>query len=269
MPVKFRAMARRSLVLASWVTLSLAASLVAGCGANDRTAAPATTSGLASETASTIPSVGPPDPNVARNPAVAAAQGSVVRVHGIAHSCRKRLEGTGFVVAPKRVMSTAHGVAGTDEISVEVGGTKYDGHVVSFDPNMDISILAVPDLPTAPLMFSEAPAVSGADAAALGFPHGGAYEAKPVRVREVIKLQGPDIFRTGTVTREVYAIRGGVQQGNSGGPLVDLDGRVRGVVFGAAQDDPDTSFALTAKEVAPQLALVGNTQPVPTGQCVG
>ena len=90
-----------------------------------------------------------------------------------------------------------------------------------------------------------------------------------MRVREVIKLQGPDIFRTGTVTREVYALRGGVQQGNSGGPIVDLDGRVRGVVFGAAQDDPDTSFALTAKEVGPQLALVGNTQQVPTGQCVG
>nr|WP_286150152.1 MarP family serine protease [Mycobacterium sp. ST-F2] len=262
-------MARRSLVRASCVTLSLAATLVAGCGANGRTLAPVTTSAAQSETSSTIPAVAPPDPNVAQNPAVAAAQASVVRVHGIAHSCRKRLEGTGFVVAPKRVMTTAHGVAGTDSISVEINGTKYDGRVVSFDPNMDISILAVPDLPTAPLMFSEAPAVTGADAAALGFPHGGAYEAKPVRIRQVIELRGPDIFRTGTVTREVYAIRGAVQQGNSGGPVIDLDGRVRGVVFGAAQDDPDTSFALTAKEVAPQLALVGNTQPVPTAQCVG
>ncbi|WP_286154356.1 MULTISPECIES: MarP family serine protease [unclassified Mycobacterium] len=263
-------MARRSLVRASWVTLSLAATLVAGCAGKNQPAAPTpTTSAIASETESTIPAVAPPDPNVANNPAVTAAQASVVRVHGIAHSCRKRLEGTGFVVGPKRVMTTAHGVAGTDEVSVEVGGAKYNGQVVSFDPNMDISILAVPDLPTAPLMFSEAPAVSGADAAALGFPHGGPYEAKPVRVREVIKLQGPDIFRTGTVTREVYALRGAVQQGNSGGPVIDLDGRVRGVVFGAAQDDPDTSFALTAKEVGPQLALVGNTQPVPTGQCVG
>ncbi|WP_268793868.1 MarP family serine protease [Mycolicibacterium mucogenicum] len=263
-------MVRRSLVRASWVTLSLAATLIAGCAGKNQPAAPTpTTSAIASETESTIPAVAPPDPNVANNPAVTAAQASVVRVHGIAHSCRKRLEGTGFVVGPKRVMTTAHGVAGTDEVSVEVGGAKYNGQVVSFDPNMDISILAVPDLPTAPLMFSEAPAVSGADAAALGFPHGGPYEAKPVRVREVIKLQGPDIFRTGTVTREVYALRGAVQQGNSGGPVIDLDGRVRGVVFGAAQDDPDTSFALTAKEVGPQLALVGNTQPVPTGQCVG
>ncbi len=261
-------MARRSLVLASCVTLSLVATMVAGCDGKQPTAPPATTSGQASETESTIPSVGPPDPNVAQRPAVAAAQASVVRVHGVAHSCRKMLEGTGFVVAPKRVMTTAHGVAGTDAVSVEVGGTKYDGHVVSFDPNMDISILAIPDLPTAPLMFSEAPAVSGADAATLGFPHGGAYEAKPVRIRQVIELRGPDIFRTGTVTREVYALRGAVQQGNSGGPVIDLDGRVRGVVFGAAQDDPDTSFALTAKEVGPQLALVGNTEPVPTGQCL-
>lgn len=262
-------MARRSLVLASWTVLSVTAILTAGCGGKEQIAAPVTTSTQQSTAPSTIPVVAPPDPNVANQPGVAAAQASVVRVHGIAHSCRKRFEGTGFVVAPKRVMTTAHGVAGTDSVSVEVDGTKYDGQVVSFDPNLDISILAVPDLPTAPLMFSEAPAVTGADAATLGFPRGGAYEAKPVRVRQIIQLQGPDIFRAGTVTREVYALRGAVQQGNSGGPVVDLDGRVRGVVFGAAQDDPDTSFALTAKEVAPQLALVGNTQPVPTAQCVG
>jgi S1-C subfamily serine protease len=59
-----------------------------------------------------------------------------------------------------------------------------------------------------------------------------------------------------------------VRQGDSGGPLIGLDGRVLGVVFGAAVDDPETGFVLTAKEVARQMARVGNTVPVATGPCI-
>jgi hypothetical protein len=40
---------------------------------------------------------------------------------------------------------------------------------------------------------------------------------------------------------------------------------VLGVVFGAAVDDNDTGFVLTANEVSRQLAQVNNTEPVPTG----
>lgn len=82
-------------------------------------------------------------------------------------------------------------------------------------------------------------------------------------------MSGPDIYRDpAPVTRDVYTIRAGVEQGNSGGPLIDLDGHVLGVVFGAAVDDPDTGFVLTADEVAGQLAKIGDTQTVGTGSCV-
>jgi S1-C subfamily serine protease len=54
------------------------------------------------------------------------------------------------VVAPNRVMSMAHVVAGTDSVSVEVDGTRYDAQVVSYDPNRDISILDVPNLRAEP-----------------------------------------------------------------------------------------------------------------------
>ena len=96
-----------------------------------------------------------------------------------------------------------------------------------------------------------APAKTGTDALVLGYPGGGDFVATPARIREIIELNGPDIYRTTTVTREVYTIRGTVRQGDSGGPLIDLDGQVLGVVFGAAVDDADTGFVLTANEVRP------------------
>jgi S1-C subfamily serine protease len=179
------------------------------------------------------------------------------------------LEGTGFVVAPNRVMSNAHVVAGSDSVTVEVDGQTYDAGVVSYDPEADISILDVPNLPSVPLSFAEGSAPTGTDAVVMGYPGGGDFVATPARVREIIELNGPDIYRTATVTREVYTIRGTVRQGNSGGPMIDRTGKVLGVVFGAAVDDADTGFVLTAKEVSRQLAKIGDTERVATGACVG
>ena len=125
-----------------------------------------------------------------------------------------------------------------------------------------------PNLPLQPLVFAEQPAKTGTDAVVLGYPGGGEFAATPARVREIIELNGPDIYRTTTVNREVYTIRGPVRQGNSGGPMINRAGQVLGVVFGAAVDDNDTGFVLTANEVSRQLAKIGNTEQVPTGACV-
>ena len=178
------------------------------------------------------------------------------------------MEGSGFVVAPNRVMSNAHVVAGSETVTVEADGQLYDATVVSYDPNANISILDLPNLPAPPLQFAENQASIGTDAIVVGYPGGGEFQATPARVRETIELKGPDIYKTKTVDREVYTIRGTVRQGNSGSPLINLDGQVLGVVFGAAFDDADTGFAMTANEVARQLVKVSNTVPVTTGACV-
>ena len=209
-----------------------------------------------------------PDAGLATDPVVAATRPSVLKVRGVAPSCQRVLEGSGFVVSPNRVMSNAHVVAGSDTVTVEADGQSYDASVVSYDPESDISLLDVPGLPSAPLAFDMQEAETGTDAVVMGYPGGGDFTPTPARIREIIKLKGPDIYHTSTVTREVYTIRGTVRQGNSGGPLIDRDGRVLGVVFGAAVDDEDTGFVLTANEVAGQMAKVGNTARVPTGTCI-
>jgi S1-C subfamily serine protease len=216
-----------------------------------------------------IIAVDAPDAALANDAVVTASRPSVVKVRGVAPGCQKVLEGTGFVVAPNRVMSNAHVVAGSDSVTVEVDGQTYDASVVSYDPEADISLLDVPNLPSAPLQFAQGAAPTGTDAIVMGYPGGGDFVATPARIREIIELNGPDIYRSATVTREVYTIRGTVRQGNSGGPMLDRSGKVLGVVFGAAVDDADTGFVLTAKEVSRQMAKIGNTERVATGACVG
>ena len=63
-------------------------------------------------------------------------------------------------------------------------------------------------------------------------------------------------------------IRATVKTSDSGGPLIDLNGRVLGMVFASSADDPETGFVLTARDIAPQLANIGNTVPVATGLCI-
>lgn len=215
-----------------------------------------------------IVNVDVPDAALATDPVVERTHPSVLKIRGVAPSCQKVLEGSGFVVAPNRVMSNAHVVAGSESVTVESEGQSYDATVVSFDPEADISILDVPGLPAPSLGFDSREAATGTDAVVMGYPGGGDFTATPARIRETINLNGPDIYHTTTVTREVYTVRGTVRQGNSGGPLIDRDGRVLGVVFGAAVDDVDTGFVLTAKEVSDQMAKVGDTATVPTGKCI-
>jgi S1-C subfamily serine protease len=215
-----------------------------------------------------VAAVAAPDAGLANNPIVAATQASVVKIRAIAPSCQKVLEGSGFVLSPDRVMTNAHVVAGANSVTVEASGNPYDATVVSYDPTVDIAILSVPNLPPGPLAFANTPATAGTQAIVMGYPGGGGFMATPARIRELIELNGPDIYRSATINREVYTVRATVEQGNSGGPLIDLNGQVLGVVFGAAVDDSDTGFVLTAKEVAAQLAHIGDTVAVPTGACV-
>ncbi|QGK68391.1 MarP family serine protease [Allosaccharopolyspora coralli] len=217
-----------------------------------------------------VAEINPPDTALANSQVVQDVRSSVVKVRGRAPSCGRALEGTGFVVAPNRVMTNAHVVAGTDEVAIEIGRGQLDAEVVMFDPATDLAVLSVPDLTAESMDFAPEPATPADDVIALGYPLDGPYTASPGRVRERIDLRGPDIYDANTVVRDVYTVRGKVQSGNSGGPLIEPDGDVVGVVFGAAVDDPDTGFVLTAEEVADEVAEAPTlTEPVSTGTCTG
>ena len=117
---------------------------------------------------------------MATDPVVAATRPSVLKVRGVAPSCQRVLEGSGFVVSPNRVMSNAHVVAGSDTVTVEADGQSYDASVVSYDPEADISLLDVPGPAVAAAGASTMQeAQTGTDAVVMGYPGGGDFTATP------------------------------------------------------------------------------------------
>jgi uncharacterized membrane protein required for colicin V production len=167
-----------------------------------------------------------PDQALLGSPVVAAVEGSVVKVSGIAPSCSRQIDGSGFVYAPERVMTNAHVLAGVTDPVVNVEGDEYDAYPVFVDQEVDVAVLAVPDLPAVPLTFTAQPAEAGDDAIIMGFPGGGPFYVGPARVRDRVDISGPDFRNTQTVVRDVYALFGTVRSGNSGGPLFAPDGTV-------------------------------------------
>ncbi|WP_350279474.1 MarP family serine protease [Kribbella sp. HUAS MG21] len=208
----------------------------------------------------------PPDSAIARQQPVRDAYTRIAKVTGVAN-CSRGLEGSGFVYAPQRVMTNAHVVAGVSSPQVEVNGKKYDAKVVVFDPETDIAVLYVRNLPEKPLAF-DLTGKADAPAVVLGYPENGPFDSEPARIRSEERLRGPDIYGDKTVTREAFSIWASVRPGNSGGPLLSSKGTVYGVVFAASVEDNRTGYVLTAQQVAANAkAGATATQEVSTQSC--
>ncbi|HUJ07206.1 MAG TPA: MarP family serine protease [Streptosporangiaceae bacterium] len=180
---------------------------------------------------------------------------SVVKIEGVAPSCSRTIEGSGFVIGPDRVITNAHVVAGVTH-GPEVYNrfdSEFPARVVLFDPRRDIAILYVPGLGLPALHLTDS-AAFGASAVVAGYPLDSAFTADPARVGRAESAVGPDIYSTSRVTREIYPIRALVRPGNSGGPLIAPGGAIYGMVFAAAVSVPDTGYALTSGELQPDIA---------------
>lgn len=214
-----------------------------------------------------IVAVAPPDEATLARPGVRSASRSVVKILGSAE-CGRGIEGSGFVYAPGRVMTNAHVVAGVDEPSVTLpDGQRESGRVVMFDPELDLAVIATGDLGV-PALELDTSGVAGQEAAVLGYPENGPFDARAARIRSQITLRSPDIYDRGQVLRETFSVRSLVRSGNSGGPLVSTDGTVLGVIFAASISDSSTGYAVTAEQ-AQEGARDGirNDRAVDTGRC--
>jgi S1-C subfamily serine protease len=211
-----------------------------------------------------------PRARVARDPDVAGAAASVVRVLGTA--CGLGIEGSGWVAGDGLVVTNAHVVAGEEDTVVQErgDGPKLTAVAVAFDAANDVAVLRVTGLRAPRLSLAAEPRI-GSDAAILGFPRNGPYVVRSGRLGQTRAVISQDAYGRGPVTRQMTTFRGVVQPGNSGGPMVDTAGRVLTTVFAQATGTkrrggygvPNAIVARRLGDAAPAGSRVS------TGPCAG
>lgn len=210
-----------------------------------------------------------PDPDIVNDPEIVAARDSILQIASHAPACTSDMTGSGWVVAPGRVVTNAHVVAGSQSVQVyDAAGTQYAAQIIALDPDLDIAILAADGLNAPALQRNPNHLATAADAVSAGFPWGGPYALGATRIRGVLTIDNEDIYGDAGIAREAYAVRGELRPGNSGGPLLDLDGHVVGTVFAQSLTDPQTGYALTDAATASYLDVAGSlSEPVSSGAC--
>lgn len=204
----------------------------------------------------------PPDESIASDPEVLAAGDSVVRV--LSTACGLGIEGSGWSVGPGLIVTNAHVIAGADDTTVTTqSGVELDAEPVFYSTANDLALLRVGA--QIPALEISAEREEGGSAAVLGYPENGPYALSPARIGETRETVSENSYGRGPVERQILAIGGVVRSGNSGGPVVDADGRVLGTVFAATTHGAPGGFAIPAELVGAALRRVG--APIDTGPC--
>jgi len=188
-----------------------------------------------------------PIPTSVNTLGVQHAASATVKV--VSAGCGGLVTGSGFPVGEGLIVTNAHVVSGTTDHRIQTAdGTVLPASVVYFDPEVDIAILRVAGLAGPGLEF--AGGGRGTTGAVIGYPGGGQERVEPAIIDGAVNAEGRDIYSANLVTRQIYVLQSHVRPGNSGGPIVDLQGRVLGVVFATSASQPDQAYALTDEQVA-------------------
>ncbi|MDP8995066.1 MAG: trypsin-like peptidase domain-containing protein [Pseudomonadota bacterium] len=218
---------------------------------------------------------------------ISAAARSVVRVVVVAVEGDEIVgfgHGSGFAVAPNRIVTNAHVVALAVQYPKDVvvgvvpseGTRSYGARVVQFDEARDLALLEMVEgsLPPVPLFLG--PIADGSPVAALGYP--GNVDLATARSADDYINPLPPTRSMGNYSNE-RAINGvsvllhtaDIARGNSGGPLVDPCGRVVGVntyITRGDEGDSPFGFAVANRELAAFLRAAGQSFNAVTGPCV-
>jgi len=168
-------------------------------------------------------------------------------------------QGTGFMYDDQHVITNAHVVGTAQSARVRfTEGQWSTATVVGSDPHSDLAALAVDDVPEAarPLSFAADDPEVGQQVVAIGNPYNlngtmtsGIISGVDRSIPSPAGFDIPDAIQTDAP----------VNPGNSGGPLVDLDGDVVAVINSGGGDNIGfgISAALTQR-VVPELLATGD-----------
>ncbi|RLM53241.1 PDZ domain-containing protein [Halobellus sp. Atlit-31R] len=168
-------------------------------------------------------------------------------------------QGSGFVAAPSHVVTNAHVVDDASTAQVRFPGGRWSsGRIVGTDPHSDLAVVELPA--SAPdsdaLPFAETAAVVGQEVVAIGNPFDLDGSVTAGIVSGVDRwIPAP----TGARIPDAIQTDAAVNPGNSGGPLVSLDGRVVAVISsGGGENIAFGISAALAQRVVPALVEDGS-----------
>jgi hypothetical protein len=223
----------------------------------------------------------------ARADDISAAGRGVVRVVVIAFEDGEVSDfghGSGFAVAPNRVVTNAHVVAlAAEDKEVQVGVVPSEGaqafraRVIAVDPARDLALVELQEGSLSPIPLYVGPLEDGSPVAALGYP-GNVDLATAQSAEDYITPLPPT--RSVGIFSNVRPINGittllhtaNIARGHSGGPLLDPCGRVLGVntlITRNESGDAPFAFAVANRELAAFLRQARQTFQGVSTECVG
>jgi S1-C subfamily serine protease len=172
----------------------------------------------------------------------------VVRIETTA--CNDGGVGTGFLVAPDLVATVAHVVDGAVSIVIRANGTTTTGTVVGIDDQADLALVQTP-IPLSGHVFAldTGQPLVGTDVGLIGYPLAGPESLAKGSVSGL----GRSIDVNNSPLGGLIQTDAAVNPGNSGGPLLAVDGTVVGLVDAMASGANGIGYAIPAQSAASEL----------------
>jgi Do/DeqQ family serine protease len=183
---------------------------------------------------------------------------------------RKRLVpnslGSGVIVDPRGyVVTNFHVLMRADAIRVTTAeGTQYDAEPVGTDPSSDLAVLRIEGGGTFPAvpMGTSSDLMIGETAIAIGNPFGLGHTVTTGVISALNRsVQAPDE----TVFSDFIQTDAAIHPGNSGGPLLNIEGRLVGITTAIKSGAENIGFAIPvdrAERVLDELIAYGTVRPV-------
>ncbi len=164
-------------------------------------------------------------PEVAATSVLRRAQQITVRIRTL--GCDQLGLGSGFVLPGDLVVTNRHVVEQPQQVSVNTwDGRSLPAEVSGIAIDSDLAVLQLADVVDLPVAeVREEPVEPGEPVIVVGYPGGG---PATVSTGEVVALVEGELLDE---PADVIRVDAEIRQGNSGGPLLDEQGRVVGVVF--------------------------------------
>jgi putative serine protease PepD len=177
-------------------------------------------------------------------------------------------QGSGFVYdGAGHIVTNEHVVEGANSVSVRFwNGATYKASVVGTDPSTDVAVIKVnaPSSILHPIALGNSSAVQiGQTVVAIGSPYG---LEETVTQGIVSALHREMTAPNGFTIADSIQTDAAINHGNSGGPLLDLSGRLIGInaqIKSDTNENTGIGFAVpsnTVKSIVSQLLTNGNVQ---------